>query len=198
MAPRYCRLPRRVFIRWSAADCFTGSGRLGTSCPAWTSCPGPPLGLDLLPGLLGGPLVGFFQPLLAQGIDLLSGQIRQEVQSDRKSSPTGERPSRRCWAPPPGPPFLASQAASRRHTSRQHTSGMAQRFGAPEALRLPGADRKRELGTRIENENRELEPEPPLRKVPCQPLGVDPLSLQPRANRWTKAKLSNVSFTPTA
>lgn len=33
---------------------------------------------DLLLGLLGGPLVKLVQPLLAQGIDLLLGQVRQE------------------------------------------------------------------------------------------------------------------------
>ena len=102
-------------------------------------------------------------------------------------------------------PLLPRRALSRlsapfcQHTSRWHTSGMARRFGAPEALRLPGADRKRESGTRTGNENRELEPGPCLRKASCQPLAtLLPLSLQPRANRWTKAKLSNVSFTPTA
>jgi hypothetical protein len=136
----------------------------------------------------------------------LKASICFRVKSDRKSSPTGERPSRRCWAPPPGPPCLAS----RRHASRRHTSGMARRFGAPEAPRLPGADRKRKSKTRTGNENRKREPgtgtgampsESPLLAllVPCQPLAtLLPLSLQPRANRWTKAKLSNVSFMPTA
>ena len=136
----------------------------------------------------------------AFGSNPTGSQVRQEVKS------TGERPSRRCWAPPPGPPCLAS----RRHASRRHTSGMARRFGAPEAPRLPGADRKRKSKTRTGNENRKREPgtgtgampsESPLLAllVPCQPLAtLLPLSLQPRANRWTKAKLSNVSFMPTA
>lgn len=69
-------------------------------------------------------------------------------------------------------------------------------FGFP--ARIGNENWERESGTIIRNRNREREPEPPLRKAPCQPLGVDLLSLQPRANRWTKAKLSNALFMPTA
>lgn len=74
-------------------------------------------------------------------------------------------------------------------------SGRQKHFGFP--ARIGNENRKREPETRTGNGNRE--PGLPLRKAPCQPLAtLLPLSPQPHTNRWTKAKLSNALFTPTA
>ncbi len=101
-------------------------------------------GLDLLLGLLGSPLVELVQPLLAQGIDLLSGQVRQEVKSDRRTSITSMLGAS-AWSSIFG---FSSACFSSAH------------FGHGPALRSARSTSasRRGLGTRIGNESRELEP----------------------------------------